>query len=219
MSRFVSVLVLVLIALPCELTAQTPSPSATPAPTPAPAPTPTTATLINGMEAADLQQAIQLLKNNYINPEALNETELNRAMLAGVLMRLGRGATLLPEAPPAPSNGTSAYFAEVLDGHTGYIRPGALTAESLQKMDASLQDFGAKKVNAIVLDLRASPATNDFALAAEFAKRFIARGKPLFTLRKASGRGERVFTADREPAYQGMMIVLADSDTDRKSVV
>ena len=43
------------------------------------------------MSSADLQQAIQFLKANYINPEALNETELNRALL---VRDSGRGSEL-----------------------------------------------------------------------------------------------------------------------------
>lgn len=170
--------------------------------------------MIDAMDSADLQQAIQLLKNNYINPEALSETELNRAMLAGVLLRLGRGAQLFADRPPEAPAIVSTGYGDVLEDHIGYLRVGALTPQNLQAFDAKLQSFsGSKKIDAVVLDLRASPATNDFALAAEFAKRLCPKGKTLFTLRKAAGRQERVFTSDRDPAYQGLMIVLADGDT------
>ena len=50
------------------------------------------------MDPADLKEAIQLLKSNYIKPEALNETELNRATFEGILTRLGRGVVLLPDS-------------------------------------------------------------------------------------------------------------------------
>src|SRR5207249_2965505 len=53
----------------------------------------------------------------------------------------------------------------------------------------------------------------DFAMAAEFAKRFCPRGKPLFTLRKPAARQDRVFNSDRDPAFQGLIMVLADGDT------
>jgi C-terminal processing protease CtpA/Prc len=68
-------------------------------------------------------------------------------------------------------------------------------------------------VDALIVDLRASSMTNDFAAAAEFAKRFIAKGKPLFTMRKAGARQERAFASDRDPVYQGTMMILADGDT------
>jgi carboxyl-terminal processing protease len=64
-----------------------------------------------------------------------------------------------------------------------------------------------------VIDLRASPETNDFAVAADFAKRFTLKGKLLFTLRKSAQKPERSFTAEGDPVFQGLMIVLADGDT------
>ncbi|HMJ06115.1 MAG TPA: S41 family peptidase [Chthoniobacterales bacterium] len=165
------------------------------------------------MGPADLQQAIQLLKNNYINPAALNETELNRAMLSGVLARLGHGVVLLSERPPEASAATNPFYGEILDNHIGYLRLGALTSPNLEALDANLQTYRGKKIDAVVIDLRSSPVTNDFAIAAEFAKRFCGKGKPLFTLRKAAGKQERAFTSDRDAAYQGLVIVLADGET------
>lgn len=221
MSRPASFFVSVVLscAFLTELRAQTPARApavpnlSTPTPSATPTPAPTTEALINSMNSADLQQAIQILKSNYINPEALNETELNRALLSGILARLGRGMMILSERAAETSEGSSPFFGEILDGHIGYARFGALTAANLQAMDASLQTYSAKKVDAVVIDLRASPATNDFALAAEFAKRFTPKGKLLFTLRKTATKPERTFTADRDPSYQGLMIVLADADT------
>jgi C-terminal processing protease CtpA/Prc len=80
-------------------------------------------------------------------------------------------------------------------------------------LDKSLSNFGGKKVNALIVDLRASQATDDLALAAEFAKRFCPRGKTIFTLRKPAGRQDRGFNSDRDPAFRGLVVVLADGDT------
>ncbi|MDQ6860510.1 MAG: S41 family peptidase [Verrucomicrobiota bacterium] len=169
--------------------------------------------MIDSMPTADLQQAVQLLKSNYINPEAVNETELARATLYGLLERIGPGVTLFAERAPQPNESTNPFFGEVIEGHIGYLRLGALTPPNLQALDASLQNMRAKKIDAAVIDLRASPATNDFTIAGEFAKRFVGKGKPLFTLRRASAKQERVFTNDRDPAYDQLMIVLADGET------
>ena len=192
-----------------------PAPSAvlSPSPTPEPTLTHSAEALINSMSAVDLQQAIQLLKGNYINPESLNETELNRALLSGLMTRLGRGVMILGGRSNEAPEAESPFFAEILEGHIGYLKLGALNAANLKSTDTNLQTFGAKKIDALVIDLRGSPATNDFALAADFAKRFVAKGKLLFTLRKTSTRQERSFTADADPAYRGLMIVLADADT------
>src|SRR6266702_7888435 len=80
-------------------------------------------------------------------------------------------------------------------------------------MDKSLSNFAAKKVDALIVDLRSSQGTSDFAVAADFANRFCPKGKPILTLRKPSGRQDRVFSSDRDPAFRGLVMVLADSDT------
>ena len=197
--------------------AQSPAkPSATPSPlapgTPAASTTPTARSLVDSMDSADLKEAIQLLKNNYIKPEALNDTELSRAAFEGILTRLGRGVVLLSDAAE-PAEPAAPFFGEILEGHVGYLRLGALNRANLDALDANLKTFAAKKIDAAVLDFRASVATNDFALASEFAKRFCPKDKPLFTLRKTTIRQERTFTSDQEPAFQGLIIILADGDT------
>lgn len=224
MSRRVSLFIFILgtwSAL-ADLAAQSPAkpsaspaaaPSATPPPSPTPTPTPSTRTLIDSMDSADLKEAIQLLKNNYIKPEALNETELSRAAFEGILTRLGRGVVLLSDSGAEPAEPAAPFYGEVLDGHVAYLRLGALNRPNLDALDANLQTFAAKKVDAVVLDFRASAATNDFLLAAEFAKRFCPKDKPLFTLRKTTAKQERTLTNDRDPAFQGLTIVLADGDT------
>jgi len=197
------------------LFAQAPAKSS-PTPTvaaPQPSTTPTTRSLIDSMDAADLKEAIQLLKSNYIKPETLNETELSRAAFEGVLTRLGRGVILLSNANPQSAEPAAALYGEVLDGHVGYLRLGALNKANLDALDATLQNFATKKVDAVVLDFRASGATNDFAIAAEFAKRFCPKDKLLFTLRKSTAKQERAFTSERDPAYQGLIVLLADGDT------
>ena len=190
-----------------------PSPSAIPSVTPSPTSTPAAKSLVDSMDAADLKEAIQLLKNNYIKPETLNETELSRATFEGILTRLGRGVVLLPNSAAEPAESVAPFFGEILEGHVGYLRLGTLTRPNLDALDNSLKSFAAKKVDALVIDLRASPVTNDFATAAEFAKRFCPKGKPLFSLRKTTAKQERIFTSDRDPSFQGLMIILADGDT------
>lgn len=221
MSRraFLFIVVLLGWSAVADLSAQSPAKpgSASPSPvasvTPQTAPTPTTKSLVDSMDSVDLKEAIQLLKNNYIKPEALNETELNRATFEGILTRLGRGVVLLSDSAAEPTESAAPFFGEILEGHIGYLRLGALIRPNLDALDANLKTFAAKKVDALVIDLRASTATNDFATASEFAKHFCPKGKPLFSLRKTTVRQERIFTSDRDPSYQGLTIILADGDT------
>lgn len=167
--------------------------------------------LINSLNAADLQAAITLLKNNFTNPDAINETQLNRAMLEGLMVRLGHGLVLLPEKSAAASEPPSPFYGELLEGHIGYLRPGAFTSANLQAMEKKLAEFAGKKIDALIVDLRTS-AANDFNVAADFAKRFCPKGKTIFTLRK-QGKQDRTFNSDRDPAYQGLLVVLADGDS------
>ena len=198
-------------AAPSVSGAPTPGKSATP--TASPSASPTTEQLVNSLGPADLQAVITLLKSNFTNPDAITDTELNRATVQGLTIRLSQGVMLLPTRESAPLEAPSTFYSEILDGHIGYMRLGSLNNANLQAMDKSLGNFAMKKVDALIVDLRASQATNDFAMAAEFAKRFCPKGKTLFTLRKAAARQDRVFSSDRDPAFRGLIMVLADGDT------
>ncbi len=206
--------------LPTPATPSSIAPSATGIPSkspaissPSPAATPSTQDLVDSLGPPDLQAVITLLKSNFTNPDAITETELNRATLEGLMARLPRGVMLFPNKESARAEAPSAFYNEVLGGHIGYLRPGSLNSANLQALDRSLSNFAGKKVDALIIDLRSSEGTNDFAMAADFAKRFCPKGKTLFTLRKPAARQDRVFSSDRDPAFQGLIMVLADGDT------
>ena len=188
----------------------TPAKSATPAPSPSG--TPSTQELIDSLGQADLAAAITLLKNNFTNPNAINEAELNRATLEGLLFRQPRSLMLLLAHESAPA-AEPACYTEIFEGHIGYLRFGALTTANLKVMDRKLADFSSKKVDALIIDLRDSSAPSSFEIAAEFAKRFCPKGKTLFTLHRPGPRQDRPFTSERDPAFQGVTVVLADRDT------
>jgi hypothetical protein len=185
----------------------------TPPPTPAaPTPSPSPPSLLETLTAADLQQAIPIIRDHYVNPAALNETELKRATLAGIIEHLGRGVLLLPArgsatATPAP------FYREIIGGHIGYLRPGDLSPPQLQELDTTLRGFAGKNVDAVILDLRGSVEANDYAKAAEFAKRFIPKGQALFSLRGPAAPAVRDFVSDQAPLYNGLLVLLADGET------
>jgi hypothetical protein len=208
-----------------NLLAQTPPPTVMPPSRPAasarpsalsspsPSASPTTEDLVNSLGPADLQAVITLLKTNFANPDAITDTELNRATVEGLMMRLPHGVMLLPAKENAPAEGPSVSYSEIIGGHVGYVRIGSLNAANLQALDKTLSNFAAKNVNAIIVDLRATAVTTDLPLATEFAKRFCPKGKTLFTLRKPTGRQDRIFGSDRDPAFRGLVMVLTDADT------
>jgi hypothetical protein len=190
--------------------AQTASPVKSAAPSPSPTPRPEQ--LIDSLGQADLQAALSLLKSNFTNPEAITETELNRATLAGLLVRMPGGLMLLPPQPRGENAPTESapFYSEIFQGRIGYVRLGALTSPNLKELDKKLEEM--KKLGALIVDLRDS-ATSDFAMAAEFAKRFCPKGKPLFTLHKPAARQDRAFNSDRDPAFQGLTTALIDGET------
>ena len=211
----------VIAILVVKLAAQSP-PSSSPAltgaklpaqPTPSPSATPTMEELVDSLGPADLQALITLLKANFTNPDAITDTELNRATVEGLLVRLPRGITLLAGKESVSAATPGAFYSELIGGRTGYVRLGTLNNANLQALDKALSGFAAKKVNDLIVDLRASSTTTDLAVAAEFAKRFSPKGKPIFTVRKPTGHQDRVFGSDREPTFRGLIMVLADSDT------
>jgi hypothetical protein len=220
MPRF-SLATFIIAVVVVKLAAQSPSPpllaqtgAKSPAqPTPSPSATPTTEELIESLGPADLQAFITLLKANFTNPEAITDTELNRATVQGLLVRLPRGITILAGKESVPTATSGAFYSELIGGRTGYVRLGTLNNANLQAFDKALSGFAVKKVNDLIVDLRASSSPNDFTSAAEFAKRFSPKGKPIFTLRKPTGRQDRVFSSDREPTFRGLVMVLADSET------
>src|SRR6266699_6076733 len=182
-------------------------------PASSPSASPTTEDVVNSLGPADLQAVITLLKSNFVNPDAITDTELSRATVDGLTARLPRGVMLLPSKENAQALQPSAFYSEIIAGHIAYVRLGSLNSANLQALDKSLGTFAPKKVNAVIVDLRSSGTANDLALAAEFAKRFCPRGKTIFTLRKAAGRQDRVFNSDRDPIFRGLVMVLADGDT------
>jgi hypothetical protein len=208
LNRAVVTAVSVLFAI--QIHGQTPSPSGAPttssppagkSPAPSPSATPTTEQVINSLGEADLRAAVSLLKSNFTNPDAITDTELNRATLTGLLIRMPGGLMLLPGRQSAAAEGGGSFYSEIFEGHIGYLRPGELNGANLKELDKKLQEFGQKKVDAVILDLRVS-GTGDFASAAEFAKRFCPKGRTLFSVRKPAAHQDRQFTTDRDPAFQ-----------------
>jgi hypothetical protein len=192
------------------IAANSPKPSS-PTPTPTPNRPPTREELVDSLTAADVQTALALVKKNFTNPEAVDDTQLNRATLQGLLARLSKGLLLLPAKETAAGE-AAPFYAEVMEGHIGYIRPGAISSANVQLLDKRLADFASKKVDALLLDLRASDS-GDYPSAAEFAKRFIPKGKTLFSLRKAD-KQDHGFVTDRDPVYNGLIVVLVDGDVN-----
>ena len=116
-------------------------------------------------------------------------------------------------AMTAVGEAESPFRSEVLSGGIGYVRLGSVTRANLPKLDAALRDFASRKAPGVILDLRATPAFADYSVAAECIGRFVAKGRPLFTLRKPATKEERLFTSSAEPPWTGFVAVVADGGT------
>ena len=229
-----------LVLFPFVALAQTPTPTpagtATPATAVATTPIPTVMpvrkapltaaaerrALVDGLGENELPEAMKLLRQNYVDPAALGEPSLARAQLEGLLLRLGPGVKLLANASataPVPGESASPFRSEVLDGPIGYLRVGALTRENLALLDAALKGFAAKKIASVILDLRATPASSDYDLAAQIINRFVPKGRPLFTLHKPGTKEQRLFTSNANPTFSGYVVIVVDHDTAGASEV
>ena len=168
---------------------------------------------IDSLAPAEIDEAIRLLKSNFIAPNALKDQEINRATLEGLLKRLQGGAIILAANASGNSNPAAAFYCEILNNHIGYVRIGSLTDNNLRELDKGLANFGAKKVDAMVIDLRSSTSMNEFDIAAEVTKRFVPKGKTLWTVHKTNSHQDRTFVNERDPAFQGITMVLIDGET------
>src|SRR5436190_18231189 len=165
MSRFLWA-TFVIAVLGANLAAQSPAPASAPQTgpkspaqaTPSPSATPTVEELIESLGPADLQVFITLLKANFTNPDAITDTELSRATVEGLLVRLPRGITLLASKESVPPATPGAFYSELIAGRTGYVRLGTLNNANLQELDKAMSGFDAINVNVLIVDLRPSSA-------------------------------------------------------------
>jgi len=172
----------------------------------------TTRSAVDSLTDAELDQVISLLKENYINPDALSEDDLKRASVQGIIERIAPGAAII-EARAAAASEASPFRAEILDARIGYARLGATTPGNVGELDAALAKFTEKKLGALVLDLRATPPSAEFEQTAEVCRRFCPQGKVLFSVKKPNIKQEQILTSKDDPKYRGVLVVLVDRDT------
>ncbi|MDQ2866852.1 MAG: S41 family peptidase [Verrucomicrobiota bacterium] len=175
-----------------------------------PAPTISAKPIAPALSPADAEEAIKLLNANYVDPAALKNQSLNAATLEDFLTRLHGGAAILPAKANAQI--PVAFYSDIIAHQIGYARLGTLNADNLRAFDNALANFETKKIDALVIDLRATPPTNDFGIAAEFAGRVVPKGKLLWRLRKANGPEQNI-TNERAPLFSGPTMVLFDTET------
>ena len=166
----------------------------------------------DAVSEAELRQIVDILRDNYVYPDALSETALARAGLQGLLDRLGAGARIFSAGKTAEHRPVQ-FHSEIIAGSVGYLRLGALALENIAALDAALEGFTAKPLPAVVLDLRATPHSTDFELAAECCRRFSPKGRVLFSIRRTKANDEEILTSREDPKWRGLLTVLVDGST------
>jgi C-terminal processing protease CtpA/Prc len=171
---------------------------------------PNTTERLESLDAEQIKRAIDTLRQTHVRGSEVDELQLNKATLRGLIESLAPGAELTGEEAPPPA--VSAFRSEILDGRAGYLRLGSLQSENLAELDVALRDFAERKVHGVILDLRATPDSSDFALAAQVAGRFCPPGTTLFSLTGPS-EPTRDFVSSGDPLYRGVLVVLIDEKT------
>lgn len=161
--------------------------------------------LLGKVDQAGLQDIIQKLKSDYLNPDAISNQEINEATVEALLARLGPGATIsedtLVTAPIRP------FKTEILQNQFGYVRLGSFSEQDLTLLDNALTDFRTHGILGLIIDLRTMPAGTDYQLAAKTAARLVPKDRILFRLVNSKGNSQQTFTSSQEPLFTGPIAV------------
>lgn len=155
-------------------------------------------------------EIVNLLKQHYVDGDALDAQKVNDASVTGLLQSLGAGARLMSAAEAASNRVATATGlghealarVEVIDPDIGYIRLTEVMNETTLALDSELKKFTAAKVTGYVLDLRFADGTN-FAAAAAVASRFLAADVELFTLKQARAAAQGYRTTEAPKTLAG----------------
>jgi len=199
---------------------------ALPSAPPAPAPTPfgdgpeadhpkRLRELIDTLDQSSMQEAFRLLTKDYIHHEKLDDLEVNRAALQGMLNRLDFGAMLLTEKSRAERNSPFDFHQAKVNDEIGYIRFGRYEETELAKFDAAIAEFNAAKgLDHLILDLRSPQPQAEFTIAAQILSRFSGPNELLFKIRRPGNDRPSLFVSSPVPeGWRKDIVLLVDSET------
>ena len=169
--------------------------------------------LLNHLNQIGLQQVIEQLRSNYVDPNALTNQEINEATVEGLISKLGPGATIESKAESEKISPNRPFKSDLIAKQFGYVRLGTCAAQNLAQLDDALIDLRNRGATGVILDLRTMPPGSEFDLAAAIADRFIPKGKILFKLVGAKESSDRVFTTNSDPIFAGPVATLVSSDS------
>jgi hypothetical protein len=164
--------------------------------------------LIHQLPSSELQQALNDLKSNYIDPNALKNPEIDESAIESLVDRLGPGARMETKEESEAAPEARPFRTDLLSSQFGYIRIGGLKQDDLAQLDNALNDLRLHDRAGIILDLRTMPPVNDYSLAAAILSRFVQKGQLLFKLRPTQEDLEKSFNSSDDPIYSGPVAVL-----------
>ncbi|MEJ5239406.1 MAG: S41 family peptidase [Limisphaera sp.] len=138
----------------------------------------------------------------------LTQTELDHALLDGLLARLGYRAAVLPPEDPLPPAESPVKHAQVFEGNVGYIRVARVEASLPVELPKVWQTLSA--TNAVagwILDLREANGL-DYAAAQAAAALFLER--PMALLDWGAGAAT---VSPASPPCSGFLVVLVNGQT------
>jgi Peptidase family S41 len=168
--------------------------------------------LVNQLDQSGLQEVIDQLRSNYVDPSALTNQEINQAAVEGLLSRLGPGATIQTKTQAEQPTRIFPFKSDLIERQFGYVRLGTFTQQNLAQLDDVLHDLVAKGATGLILDLRTMPPGSDFQLAADILSRFVPKGKVLFKLVQQKEGRERLYTSTADPIFTGAIAVLVSPE-------
>ncbi|HEY5752646.1 MAG TPA: S41 family peptidase [Chthoniobacterales bacterium] len=188
-----------------------------PAPVSSPATTPS---LIDQLTPGQIEAAINTIKSTGSQPEQLSSDALERAKLQGLLARLGETVRLVPKNADSSSPAPEGFHAQALPRGIVYLRLGDLNETNVKSMTAEFSRN--KKINGVILDLRATKAGDSFDLAAKVINVFAQKGASYFHLaREGKSGSDKVFTGTTDPLLTGgvlALVVNADSSGPAETI-
>lgn len=171
--------------------------------------------LIDTLDQASMQEAFRLLTQDYIQHEVLDDLEVNRSALQGMLNRLDFGAMLLTEKSRSERNSPFVFQQAQLTPQIGYVRFGRFVDSELEAFDAAIAGFKAKTgLTHLILDLRSPQAQAEFAIAAKILSRLRPPNELLFKIRRPGNERPSLFVSTAvSGGWTGDLILLVDGET------
>jgi hypothetical protein len=153
---------------------------------------------MQGAETADFKEVYELIR---ANATGVNEAELNRAAVDGLLAKVNARAWLVDAAKSSATDSNAAPVSStaLFDENYGYIRIAHLSSRLPEQFSTALNKLLAtNKIKGLVIDLRYAGG-NDYDAAAKVADRFLGSEQPLLDWGSGAAKSTDKTNAFRQP--------------------